>query len=139
MSSPTAFDLIEQRLKVSWQETPIIFENEGFDLPGLPSQFVYVEVFGDIYQQDTMGAPGENEWLEAGQLYLHVMTPNGTGSRDARDIANRLTYLFREQPLSGIYFRQMSIGSGEPGRSFGNYYAMTATIEWDRRDITQIP
>jgi hypothetical protein len=139
MSSPTAFDLIHDHLEASWSETDLVFENEPYDLPDKPTHFVYVEVVGDAYEQDTIGAPGNNMWLEAGAIYLHVMTPDGIGSLEARQIGNRLTYLFREQPLGGIHFRRMSIGAGEPGKTFGNYYAMTATIEWDRHDITVIP
>lgn len=139
MSSPTAFDLIHDHLVASWAETPLTFENEDFELPDTPEHFVYVEVVGDSYEQDTFGAPGNNMWLEAGVIYLHVEAPAGTGSGTARQIGNRLTYLFREQPLGDIHFRRMSIGAGEPGKTFGNYFAMTVTIEWDRHDITVIP
>lgn len=139
MSSPNAFDLIHDHLVNSWTETAIVFENEDFDLPDTPAHFVYVEVVGDTYEQDTFGAPRNNLWLEAGVVFLHVETPVGTGSAEARQISNRLTYLFREQPLAGIRFRRMSIGAGEPGKTFGNYFAMTVTIEWDRHDITIIP
>ncbi len=91
MSSPTAFDLIHDHLEASWSETDLVFENEPYDLPDTPTHFVYVEVVGDAYEQDTIGAPGNNMWLEAGAIYLHVMTPDGIGSREARQIGNRLT------------------------------------------------
>lgn len=137
MSSPTAFDLIEEHLKESWEETPLVFENEDFETPSVPAHFVYVEVVGDLYEQETFGAPGQNLWLEAGSVELHVMTPNGIGSREARQIGERLTALFRERPLGELIFGTMSIGAGQPGRDFANYFAMTVSIEWDRHDITQ--
>lgn len=139
MSIPTTFDAIEGHLKSSWVETDIVFENEEYQTPATPTHFVYVEVVGDLLEQDTFGDPGRNEWLETGALYLHVMTPKGVGSRDARAIGQRLTYLFREQPFDNIHFREMSIGAGEPGQNFPNYFAMTVTIAWDRRDISSIP
>lgn len=138
MSSQTAFEAFENALG-SWTDTPVVFENQFFELPDEPDAFVYVEIFGDAYDQETMGAPLANIWLETGFTYLHVMVPSGTGSRLARQYANSLLYLFREQPIDGLFMPEMSIGAGDPGRDFPNYFAMTATIYWYRRDITSIP
>ena len=120
---PTVFDDFHAYLTASWAETDLVFENEDYELPGVPTEFVYVEFVGDDASQDTFGDPGANEWLGGFGIYLHVMTPNGT-------------MLFREQPLGAMWFRSISIGAGEPGRSFGNYFAMTVAISGDRRDIT---
>ncbi|MFU0504011.1 hypothetical protein [Pseudaminobacter sp. NGMCC 1.201702] len=139
MSSPTAFDAIHDHLVARWAATDLVFENEDYQLPDVPAHFVYVEVFGDLLEQDTFGAPQNNEWLETGQVYLHVMTPNGTGSGEARTLARDLSYLFREQPLGSMHFREMSIGMGEPAKTFGNYFAMTLSITFDRRDVTVLP
>lgn len=139
MSSPTAYDAFEQRLTDQWSTTDLVFENQFYDLPDTPAPFVYVEIFGSRYDQETMGAPEANYWIEEGVTYLHVMTPSGAGSRTAREYANDLLYLFREQPISTLFMPEMSIGSGDPGRDFPNYYAITASIFWRRRDITSIP
>lgn len=135
MASLTAYELIMDRLS-EWAETDVAEENDGYATPDEPAPFLYVEVVGDLLEQQTVGAPGNNLWLESGVAYLHVMTPNGFGSREARGIAERLTMLFRERPLGDLHPRQMSIGAGDPGRTFGNYFAMTATITWDRQDYT---
>lgn len=137
MASPTAFDAFADRL-ADWTATPVVFENDGYQLPETPTPFVYVEIFGDTYNQDTLGAPGANMWLETGVAYLHVMVQTGTGSREARALANRLLYLFREQP-TGLTITEMSIGAGDPSRSFGNYFSIAATLTWTRFDITSIP
>ena len=138
MSSLDAFTTISGILDV-WETTDVVFENEAYELPDRPAHFVYVEVFDDLIVQDTFGAPEANEWLETGQIYIHVMTPDGIGSGTARTHAKNLSYLFREQPAGGVIFREMSIGAGEPGRQFGNYFAMTLSISWDRRDVTSTP
>lgn len=138
MSSLTTYDAFANRLG-AWETTPVVFENEFYQLPDTPAPFVYVEVFGDTYDQDTMGAPQQNEWLETGVTYLHVMTPSGQGSRQARQYANILLYLFREQPIATLFMPEMSIGAGQPGKDWPGYWAMSATIFWHRRDITSVP
>lgn len=140
MSSLTAYDAFASRL-AAWGTTPVRFENEFCQdlLDSNCPAFVYVEVFGDTYDQDTMGAYQANEWLERGVTYLHVMTPSGQGSRQARQYANSLLYLFREQPIATLFMPEMSIGAGEPGKDFPNYFAITASIFWHRRDITSVP
>lgn len=138
MSSPEAFDAFAARL-AAWSDTDVAFENDAYDLPDTPAPFVYVEIFGDSYDQDTSGAPGANMWLERGMTYLHVMVPSGTGSREGRVLANGLLYLFREQSIGELHMTEMSIGAGDPGRDFAQYFAVTATITWHRRDITSIP
>lgn len=147
MSSPAVYDAFEVRLRSSWAATPLAFENESWqNYVEASSTFVYVEIYGDTFNQETTGAPGENMWLERGSTYLHVMTPAGQGSRQARIWANDLLNLFREQPIitdqvtgEALRMVEMSLGAGEPGEDIPNYWAFTATIHWFRYDITSLP
>lgn len=136
MATPDAYDAIHDKLEFEWAETPLLFENDPLVAPATQEPFVFVEVVGDMLDQDTFGDPGGNEWVEEGAAYLHVMVPDGTGSREARAIGKRLTNLFREAPIGTMHFNAMSIGAGDPGRHFPNFFAMTVTIGWTRRDIT---
>lgn len=141
MSSPSAFAAFKGVLDTYAAGTgalPVRYENDFVQnlLDENTPAWVYVEIYGDSYNQDTMGAPGANVWEETGAVYLHVMVPSGTGSADARAHANALLNLFREKPVSNIFMPEMSIGAGDPGRDFPNYFAITATIAWTRRDIT---
>lgn len=136
MASPTAFAAFHDTLVAEWEDTPLVFENEHYDLPNTPAPFLYVEIVGDEMNQDTIGAPGANMWLETGFTYIHVMVPSGAGTAAARGYANAALNLFREQAIGGLNMPQMSIGAGEPGKDFPGYWALTATIIWDRRDIT---
>ena len=137
MSSPSAFDAFADRL-ADWTATDVAFENDDYRVPGTPAAFVYVEIFGDSYNQETIGAPQENMFLEQGVTYLHVMAPKGTGSKESRVHANNLMNLFREQDIDGVKIEEASIGAGEPGTEFKNYWAMTVTLNWYRRDITDL-
>ncbi|MBB6011878.1 hypothetical protein HNR59_001223 [Aquamicrobium lusatiense] len=141
MSSPSAFAAFKGVLDTYAAGTgalPVRYENDFVQnlLDENTPAWVYVEIYGDSYNQDTMGAPGANVWEETGAVYLHVMVPSGTGSADARAHANTLLNLFREKPVNNIFMPEMSIGAGDPGRDFPNYFAITATIAWTRRDIT---
>lgn len=141
MSSTAAFDAFKGALDTyaaGAGALAVRYENEFVqDLldAGTPA-WVYVEVWGDRYYQDTQGAPGANVWAEDGATYIHVMVPSGEGSSAARGHCVTLMNLFREKPVSSIFMPEMSIGAGQPGRDFPNYWAMTLSIQWTRRDIT---
>jgi hypothetical protein len=142
MASVAAFDAFEDRLTSAWSATPIAFEND--DMQELveasePAPFVYVEIVGDTYGQESFGSPQANQFLERGVTFAHVLVPSGTGSRVARGYANDILNLFREQPTAGVFVEEMSIGEGQPGRDFPGLWALTVSMHWYRRDITNIP
>jgi hypothetical protein len=135
MSSFSAFETIKQYLSANWSATPLVFENDRFNLPCVPAAFVYVEIVGNTYDQASIGGGEEradNLWREWGQLYLNVMVPSGTGSGPARQYCDQLLALVAGHEIGALTFRDASIGMGEPGRTFANYYAMTASITWYR-------
>ncbi len=144
MSSPDAFSAFKAVLDcyVSGPSgLPVRYENEfcqdliDADTPA----WIYVEIYGDTYRQDTTGAPGANVWEETGVTFAHIMVPSGEGSSVARGHAVTLMTLFREKPVGNIFMPDMSIGAGEPGRDFPNYWSLALTIHWTRRDITSNP
>ncbi len=136
MSSPAAFTSIQTYLRDNWTVTPIYFENEKWHFPEPPAPFLLVEVYGDFYNQASIGADpqGENLFREIGQIYVHVMAPRGSGTAQARTYAKQIVDLFRGNEDAGVRPRDMSIGAGEPGTEDGNYFRMTVTIEWERDD-----
>lgn len=139
MASVTAFDTISQRLIASWNATPLVFENDPYDLPNVATTFVYVVMWGipGGFDQASIGGGADrddNLWREFGTLDMHVMVPKGTGSRDARDKAGQLIDLFRGFELGDLTFLEASVGEGKPDREeFASYWAFTASISW-RRD-----
>ncbi len=131
MSSVAVFDALKAFLVAGWSDTPLVFENEDWPLDTEPAAFVYVEIFGGSYAQESVGAPGNNLWRESGSLQMHVFVPNSSGTRTARVHADALADLFKEVEVSGVRFREMSIGAGEPGKQDGNYFPMTVTVDWE--------
>lgn len=135
MSSPEAFDAIKNRIADVWQnQTPVAYENDSFPTPDDPALFLYVEIFGTSYEQASIGADpqAQNKWRELGLLLVHVMVPNGTGTFQARTYAKQVAAMFRGKEISGVEFRDMSIGASEPGDEDGNYYRMTVRVDWQR-------
>ncbi|MGW6779436.1 hypothetical protein ACWF50_15540 [Brucella pseudogrignonensis] len=134
MATPETFEPIEDFLRSQWTVTPLVFENEDFDLADEPEALVFVEVFGDLMDQASIGAEtvAANRWRENGQLSLHVLVPRGGGTRQARQLSRQLYDLFRGQEIGAIRFGTASIGAGEPGEMDGNYYRMTVTIDVER-------
>ncbi|MCO5071139.1 MAG: DUF4128 domain-containing protein [Rhizobiaceae bacterium] len=136
MSSATAFAGIEAYLRANWSATPIWFENENWKLPNPPAHFLLVEVFGDFYDQASIGADPQdgNLYRETGQIYVHVMAPRGQGTATARTYAKQIVDLFRGNEDAGVRPRGASIGAGEPGEEDGNFFRMTVTLDWERDD-----
>lgn len=134
MASDTAYASIRAYLEANWTSTPLVFENENWPTDGQP--FVLVEIFGNFYDQASIGVEpaSDNLWREIGQTFISVMTEAGSGSYLARTYAKQLVDLFRGNDDAGVRPRGMSIGAGEPGENDGNYYRMTAVIDWERDD-----
>jgi hypothetical protein len=134
MSSPEAFDAIKTAITSAGLTQPVVYENERFPLANSPAAFVFVEVFGTIYEQASIGAEPQasNKWREEGVLLMHVLVPNGTGTDAARTLAKQIANIFRGQEIAGVIFRDASIGAGEPGDQDGNYFRMTVRVDWQR-------
>lgn len=135
MSSATVYSAVRTWLEGSWNATPLAWENEPFEVPEPPSPFVVVEIYGDSYQQESIGAgnPAAELWREDGAVLLHVMVPAGTGSLTARTHAEALANLLRGLELpGGIRFRGMSIGLGETATDDGNWWRISVRAEWLR-------
>ncbi|HTV69805.1 MAG TPA: hypothetical protein VMF90_14820 [Rhizobiaceae bacterium] len=134
MASAEVYTAVHDHLEAGFTDAPLVFENEDAPLPDTPAALVKVEMFGDIYQQETIGAPGENLWRETGTILMRVLVPRGSGTIVARTHARKLVDLFREVEVDGIRFGVGSIAAGEPGESDGNYFVMEASVEFARDD-----
>jgi hypothetical protein len=138
MPAVEIYDAIVELLASSWSATPVVYENQtqppvsAEGAHGL-SPWVLVEIEGRSMRQLSMGAgtKPENLWDEQGTAYLHVHVPVGSGSRDARVLADGLTQLFKAtESVGAIQFENMSIGSGEIGRDNGKWWSMTVAVDW---------
>lgn len=134
MASATVYDAVRGYLEAQFTAAPLVWENEGAGQ--LPAPFIIVELVGDVTAQTSIGSgdPGDNRWLESGSLYLYVMVDAGTGSREARALAQHLIDLFRGLSLlaDSLRFQDMSVGLGQPGDENGLWWQLPMSIRWER-------
>ncbi|MBR1005255.1 hypothetical protein ABIF65_003691 [Bradyrhizobium japonicum] len=114
----------------------LVYENESDGPPaGDVATWVLVVLNSSLYGQESIGAgdQGSNRWDEGGTLWLHVFTPRGTGSKEARRLAKGLANLFRGNTalMNGfLEFMDADLGAGDPGKENANYYLMSVSVEW---------
>ena len=135
MASDEIAAAIQDYLTTSWTSCPLAYENDGYEPPD-NTPWAYVEFMGTAWVQDTIGAGPirDNRFTEEGLVMLHVFVPKGTGSNLIRQYARQLADLFRgAELLAGtLWFKNASIGAGNPGSEDGKWWRMTATIEFER-------
>lgn len=110
MSSAYVRDTVWAYLTTNWVETRIIdvlnlYQTE--EVQGDPiTEWVTMMDESSVESQVSVGAPGNQRWREEGVLAFIAYTESGTGSARARELAEMLRDLFREQ--------QISAGAGQP-------------------------
>jgi hypothetical protein len=63
MSSEAAFETIRDYLIANWTTTPLIFENEEYQTADNPTAFVFVEIWGDFFDQASIGSGAGHQSL----------------------------------------------------------------------------
>lgn len=114
----------------------LVYENQGDGAPaGEVATWILVMLNSTLYGQQSIGAgeQADNRWDESGTLWLHVFTPKGTGSVEARRLAKGLANLFRGNNtlMNGLLeFMDADLGAGDPGKENANYYLMSVSVDW---------
>jgi hypothetical protein len=127
------YDAIREYVTPLWPHTAISWPNEDFERP-TGAAFLAVEVFGDLYGQQSIGADeqADNRWDEDGQLMFHVFTPRGRGFSSSRGAAKALANLFRGTRLLNdrLEFMDAQVGPGQLADEQGNFHVTTVAIDW---------
>ena len=131
------YDAIRELIEENWPHAPIAWPNEAFDEPS-DGEWVKFEIFGTTSGQQTFGMENQvdNRWDSAGTIWFHVMVRQGRGASQARGAAQSLVDLFRGRRLlanENLVFHDSSIGESE--NQEGNWYRVTAMVEWEHWDI----
>lgn len=134
MGSHTVYTAIREHLAANWTATPLAWENEAFTPPDPLAAWVAVEITGDVYARQSIGAGSADRWDEEGSVLMHVFVPAGTGSATAREHCKALADLFRGTLLlsGSLEFRDATIGLGEVGDDEGATYRISISVAWRR-------
>lgn len=123
---------IKSLVQAQWAGAPVAWPNEPFAPPDPPSPWIRVEFTGGSWEQGELGSDprADNFWREQGLAWFHVFVPFGSGEEVARGTARLILDLFRGLDLGGLHFQDGAIGQGEPGDGSGNWWRVSAHIEW---------
>lgn len=128
---------IEDYLVSVWPEpsVPLKFENDIVPNLDPPAPWLFVEVYGRSYKQQSIGSgdPSLELWAEDGVVSAHVFVPLGTGAREASRLAQVFVLLLRGVAIGDIQFYDATVGAGDPGDERGKYWRLTAKIDWERK------
>jgi hypothetical protein len=122
--SPDPWNDARARLEAAGLNLPTEWPNEGFSIPDL-SMWLSVEASGDMLAPVEIG---NGAWQEEGTFTVHVCSPVGSGSADARQVAKDIASAFRGVAGPVIY-RRASIGSGAQTED-GMWWVLSVVIEW---------
>jgi|SRR6187402_188350 len=127
---------VQAFLTANWTATPVAYQNDGFapssDGNGSLVPWVYVEIYGGLYEQRSVGAgsAAANLWIDQGQVWLHVFVGSGTGSQVAMSYGAQLAELFRGLFLApNIQFGDIALGPSG-GTTDGNDWSLSTSIDW---------
>jgi hypothetical protein len=131
------YDAVRAHIDANWNYVPIAWPNEVFAAPA-GGEWVKFEIFGTVSGQQSFGMDDQvdNRWDTEGTIWFHVMVKQGRGASNARGAAQSLVDLFRGTRLlddENLVFHDSSIGEG-PVEPDGNWYRVTAMVEWEHVD-----
>lgn len=137
MSSATVHAAVRTWLEANWTTTELRFENESQDPPADGATFIYVELDGGFFDQESIGAGtvAANLWREEGTLFLDVCVPTGDRTKTTQGLQYRETLALALRGLQltpGITFREIAFGVGEKLEGSGNYYRLPLTAAFFR-------
>lgn len=124
------------RSALSGFATTIAYENETDAPPETEDAWVFVEITGGDYTQESIGVEprASNRWDERGVIFAHVFVPWGSGMDGTDTILAALAGVFKGQELAGGYEMQdMTTGPGERTGESGLWFRTTLTIDWIKR------
>lgn len=130
MDHAELFQTVASLLSTNLTGDTLVYENEPFPSGG---PFIFVEFWSDMLDQDSIGAGTRraNLWREEGVIAVHIMVERGVGTLYARQKAVAVSNIFRGEEISGVRFREIRIGAGEPSETDGNYARFSVSVAWE--------
>jgi hypothetical protein len=128
-------------IAAGWTFAPVIVQNAEAVPPlssdGTTQPYLFIQISYNSTTQESIGEEPRtgNRWDETGQVFFHVYTPSGGGSALSDQYADAIITLFRGLTLdTNIEFQDIFSDIGGPGDDNGNYYRVSVSVDWIRRD-----
>lgn len=138
MNHAAATAAIKARLAAQWTTTAIAYANEPFAKPtatvsgvAAPAPFVLLEVEWLDGEQMSIGAPGANLVRRRGEILLHVLVPEGTGTATAETHAGTLAGIFECQTFSGVRCHAAQPGVADARAEDGSYFGRSIAVPFE--------
>ncbi len=142
MSSLAPWTDARAKLEAAGLGISFAWPNEAFDVPArpasgavsdaLPYMWAAVEMTGQTLAPMELAG---GVWLETGTLYVHIMTPTGWGTDDARTVGKAVANVFRGLAAAPVVYLRASIGDGSAEDEDGAWWRLTVAIDWRYQDI----
>lgn len=144
MDSSEAQQLVHERFLVNWYQTPLCFDNDGYDpvadtaWPELPvNEWIRVTVLEGSATNAFLGGAipdGPGAVLHSGNINIQIFVRLNTGSTRAKKLAADVAKLIQNTPFDGIRCYETSvIISGDDGAGWYQINAITVFEFYERK------
>lgn len=107
MNYEDATAAVRAHFETEWaNETPIAWPDVAFTPPERAPWVRFTMLHADGYQA-SIGDPGNNRQRRVGQVIVQVFQPQGEGSKQARQLADRAVDAFMNADVDGIHFHDV--------------------------------
>lgn len=129
MTTPTPWADARSRIEaLGFDAAAIEWPNEPFTRPAPPALWLAVEMTGESSAPIELGPQGG--WRESGYLGVHIYTPAGQGTHEARTLAEQISDAFRSVATGPVSYHRMRIGDGIAEETDGAYWRLSVEVDY---------
>lgn len=121
---------IQEKLNSGWTATEIEWQNTEYE-PTLGTPFIRVTIIPGSENNIGLGS-STNLYRKVGVVFFSIFVPPNTGTRQAWNLADDLTAIFRGLEEEGVIFRE--IETNEVGEENG-WFQVNVSVAFQADDI----
>ena len=127
-----AREAIYQAFNTAWAaETPLAFDNDGFDPADGVAEWVRLSVRHRLAGQETLGSPGNRRFYRQGAAMVQVFVQPNTGTLRAGQLVRKAMRAFEGSSLAGTTVRFGSVIPREIGNDTEGWYQFQVEAEFE--------
>lgn len=103
MARLAVYDAVLNRLAAQWTQTPVVeWDEVDRQLRSTLESFLAVEFVSAPSMAMSIGAPGDNYYEDLGTISFYLFSPSGSDKREALQLLDDVSILFRGQQFDGV-------------------------------------